>query len=101
MLGVGRTVRDGKLVEYELVLITERNGRLVYEAHPSGQAAAEFVAQTATDATVVFENPAHDFPQQVGYRRSGRDALLAWIQGTVNGAVRRVEFAYQRVACSP
>lgn len=99
MLGMGRTVRGGKTAEYELVLIAEQNGRLAYEAHPSGQPSATFLSMTASETSVVFENPEHDFPQRVGYRRDGVDGLQAWIEGQANGKSRRVEFAYQRVRC--
>ena len=100
MLSMGRTTRASRLVEYEWVLLRERNGVLEYEAHPSGQPSAVFTAEMATSSEVVFENPAHDFPQRVGYRRDG-DSLLAWIEGTNDGKSRRVEFPYRRVACQP
>ena len=99
MLGMGRTVRGSTLVEYELVLIKEQEGRLAYEAHPSGQPTATFTATTASDGSVVFENPQHDFPQRVGYRRHGADSLQAWIEGQANGKSRRVDFSYQRARC--
>jgi hypothetical protein len=57
------------------------------------------MATTASDATVVFENPEHDFPQRVGYKRNGSDALDAWIEGRANGKSRRVDFSYQRARC--
>jgi len=98
MLGMGRTTRDGKLVEYESVLIREERGRLAYDAHPSGQQPATFLSTTVTDSSIVFENPEHDFPQKVGYARSG-DSLSAWIEGSVNGKVRRVEFPYRLTPC--
>ncbi len=99
MLGVGRTVRADRLVEYELVVLREQDGQLAYQAHPSGQPSAVFLSKTVGDAEVLFENPTHDFPQRVGYRRDGPDGLLAWIEGTRNGQARRVEFPYRRVAC--
>ena len=99
MLGMGRTVRGSTLAEYELVLIKEQEGHLAYEAHPSGQPTATFMATTASDSSVVFENPQHDFPQRVGYRRNGADALDAWIEGQANGKSRRVDFSYQRARC--
>ena len=98
MLNLGRTVRGTTLVEYESVVLREQDGGLAYEAHPSGQPTAVFTALTATGSTVVFENPAHDYPQRVGYRRDG-DSLLGWIDGMANGKSRRVEFPYHRVAC--
>ena len=100
MLGMGRTVRGETLVEYESVLIREQEGRLAYEAHPSGQAAARFVASRATETEVIFENPEHDYPRRVGYRRDGPDALTGWIDGTINGQPKRVEFPYHRAACA-
>src|ERR1044071_8259282 len=71
MIGVGRTVRDDRLVEYELVGVREQGGRLAYEAHPSGQPSAVFLSREITDAMVAFENAEHDFPQRIAYRRDG------------------------------
>jgi hypothetical protein len=99
MLGVGRTTRDGTLVEYETVLLRQDGDTLAYEAHPSGQPSATFTAREASDSKVVFENAAHDFPQRVGYERTGAEQLLAWVEGSINGRERRIEFAYRRVAC--
>ena len=98
MVGLSRTVRGGELVAYELIVIRERGDRLVYIAHPSGQPSAEFVSTSLSEGSVVFENPAHDFPQRIGYRREGT-SLLAWIEGSRNGQTRRVEFPYRRAAC--
>ncbi|MFN8178054.1 MAG: DUF6265 family protein [bacterium] len=99
MIGVGRSVRGDSLFESEFVLLREQDGRLAYEAHPSGQPSAVFLSGDVTDSSVVFENPAHDYPQRVGYRRVGADSLLAWIDGTVRGQSRRVDFPLRRVRC--
>jgi hypothetical protein len=99
MLGMSRTVAGGTLREYELVVIRTTASGLVYEAHPARQAAATFPVKAQTDASVVFENLAHDFPQRIGYRREGTDAVTAWVEGTRNGRSRTVEFAYQRARC--
>jgi hypothetical protein len=99
MIGVSRTIRDGKLAEYELIVLREQGAQLAYVAHPSGQPPATFLSTRVTDAELVFENPAHDFPQQIGYRLDG-NALLAWISGSRNGQPRRVEFPYKRVKCA-
>ena len=99
MLGMSRTVGGGKLLEYESILIREQGGRLAYEAHPSGQPTATFLSTSVGEASVLFENPQHDFPQKIGYRRDG-DSLLAWIEGPADGQNRRVEFPYHRVQCA-
>ena len=100
MIGVSRTMRADTLREYELIVLRERSGgELAYEAHPSGQPTATFIAREHTDTTIVFENPQHDFPQRVGYTRRGPDSLIAWIEGEKSGKTRRVEFPYVRVGC--
>ena len=99
MLGMGRTSNAKGLAEYELTLIKQDGVRLLYEAHPSGQPTTTFVASVANGDSVVFADPEHDFPQHVGYRRVGRDSVLAWIDGKMRGTQRRIEFPYRRVAC--
>jgi hypothetical protein len=99
MLGMSRTVRGDSLNEYEFLVVREQGGRVLYEAHPSGQPAAVFHSRSLSETAVVFENAAHDFPQRIGYQRTGPDSVLAWIEGTVDGRVRRVQFAYRRTAC--
>jgi len=99
MLGMGRTVGAKGLGDYELTLIKEEDGRLLFKAHPSGQPVATFTARVATQDSVLFELPEHDFPQRVGYRRIGSDSVLAWVEGTMNGKQRRIEFPYARVPC--
>jgi hypothetical protein len=100
MLGVSRTVRDGRTVEYEFVLIrAATDGTLVYHAHPSGQAPTEFRLLHQADREVVFENAAHDFPQRVGYRLENDGALTAWIEGSRGGALNRIPFPMRGVSC--
>jgi hypothetical protein len=99
MLMAGRTVRGDTLVEFEQVRLFPRDGRLVYAAAPSGQTPAEFISTVVSDSAVTFENPAHDFPQRVRYRRAGGDSLVARVEGLRRGVLRGIDFAYQRVAC--
>lgn len=100
MLGMSRSVSDGRLVGYELVLIREDTTGLVYEAHPSGQESAEFPAILVSDTALVFEDLGHDFPQRIGYDRVGPDSLIGWIEGERGGEHRRIDFPYRRVPCS-
>ena len=99
MLGMSRTVRGGQTTGYELILLKEQAGRLASEAHPSGQASAVFLSREVSDAMVVFENLQHDFPQRIGYRLSGADALAAWVEGTDKGQPRRIDYSYSRTRC--
>lgn len=100
MIGIGSTVSGDSLLEYELVFLRGRGGVLTYEAHPARQATTTFTAREQTDSTIVFADPTHDYPQEVGYRSVGSDSLIAWIDGQLNGKSRRVEFRYRRVKCA-
>jgi hypothetical protein len=100
MLGVSRTVVGDSLREYEQVALFERGGHLVYAATPARQAPAEFVSIAVSDSAVTFENPAHDFPQRVIYRRRGVDSLLARVEGLRGGQLRGSDYPYRRVPCS-
>ena len=76
MLGRGFTTRATSVIESETIVLSERDGRLAYTAHPAGQPTATFLSRPSA-GQVVFENPAHDFPQRVGYSAGrGRAARL-------------------------
>lgn len=100
MLGSGQTTRGDSTIEYEHTRIFERDGRLVYSAQPSGQPPAEFIADSVGGLSVIFSNPAHDFPQRVIYRGVGSDSLLARVEGQRGGQTRGVNFSYRRVSCT-
>jgi len=102
MLGTGRTVKAGRTIEFEFMRIHEApDGRLLYTARPSGQREATFNQLRISESEVAFENPEHDFPQRVIYRRQGDTRLQASIEGTRNGVTRTVEFPMQRAKCEP
>ncbi len=96
MLGMSRTVRGGTTREYEFLQIRDVDGALAYIARPSGQAEATFRVKTLSASEVIFEDPAHDFPQRIIYRRNDDGSLTARIEGTMNGQARGVDFPYTR-----
>ena len=98
LLGMSRTVRGGKLMAHESVILRERGDRFEYEVSPSGQAITVFTSTEVGNGSIVFENLQHDFPQRIGYARRGA-SLEAWIEGPVKGQNKRIEYAYQRVPC--
>lgn len=38
--------------------------------------------------------------QPTSILRTGADSLLAWVEGTRNGTLRRIEFPYRRTPCA-
>jgi hypothetical protein len=100
MLGMSRTVAGNTTREFEYMQIREHEGRLVFTARPSGQPEASFGSILLTPSKVVFENPAHDFPQRIIYMRADDGSLLARIEGTEAGKARGVDFPMRRSPCS-
>jgi hypothetical protein len=96
MLGMSRTVHDGRVRTFEFTRIQEIDGRLTFFATPSNQAPAAFPLKSAAPGELVFENPAHDFPQRVIYRSQGENGLLGRIEGEIGGKARSVDFPYKR-----
>ena len=101
MLGMSRTLRGGKAIEYEFMEIREvSSGRLGYVAHPSRQAEATFPLLRGGPGEMVFENPAHDFPQRIIYRLAAPDRLIARIEGEQSGKSRGIDYPMRRAACA-
>jgi hypothetical protein len=82
------------------MLIRQDGDRMAFEIRPSGRAPVIYNATTLTDSSVVFENAQHGFPQKIGYRRAGDNAMHAWIEGDHNGDVQHAEFLYHQVVCA-
>ena len=99
MLGMSRTVAGGVTRSTEQLRIEQRDGKAVYVASPSGQATTAFTAATVSDTLVVFENPTHDFPTKISYRRVGADSLLAQISGPRGGKEAKIDFPMRRASC--
>lgn len=98
-VGVSRTVAADTLLLWEVMVIRPVAGELAFEATPRGQPSVVFPVVEFTDSSLVFENRAHDFPQQIRYRRRSPDSLYATISGMVGGRSRTINFEYGRVAC--
>jgi len=100
MIGMSRTVAGGKTVFTEYLQIREMNGQVAsivslgLNAKPT-----VFKLVKSSESEVVFENPEHDFPQRIIYRRESSDALFARIEGQEKGVNRSMDFPYRRTKC--
>ena len=94
MLGMSRTVRGDRTTEHEFLQIRDVAGKLSYIARPSGQAETTFPLLRASDSEVVFENPTHDFPQRIIYRKTA-GGVTARVEGSMNGQPRGFDFPFK------
>jgi hypothetical protein len=94
MIGVSRTVNAGKTVAHEFLLLRVGSQGIEYVATPSGQAETVFTATRVAAGEAVFENPAHDFPTRITYRKTD-GGVVATIDGLVKGKPRAIDFRYR------
>lgn len=82
MLGMSRTVANGATKEFEYLRIVERADGVFYVAHPGARSpGTEFKLTRSSDGEAVFENPRHDFPKRIAYRRGADGGLTAIVDG--------------------
>jgi hypothetical protein len=81
MMGVSRTVAGDKTVEFEYLRIEQRPDGIYYVAHPKARCpGTDFKLTRASATEAVFENPQHDFPKRIIYRKTD-EGLTASIDG--------------------
>jgi hypothetical protein len=105
LVGIGSTEFEGKLSSYEYLRIESRADGIFYVALPSGQKEEAFKLVSAVkddrdkSSTFTFENPQHDFPQRISYRRGTEGWLYATVEGKTQGQDRQVTYPYRRIDC--
>lgn len=100
MLGLSRSVKDGKASFYENMRFVEKDGSLFFVARPSSAKDDTFFKlKTKTATQWTFENPDHDFPQRAIYRNAGKNEMFARIEGKIDGKHQGEDFRYKRVKC--
>ncbi|SEK42721.1 hypothetical protein SAMN04488505_101178 [Chitinophaga rupis] len=90
--GWGLTLRGADTAFVEKLTILVKDSNLYYVADVSGNAQPVYFKCTAisTDG-FVFENPAHDFPKRIEYKREG-----AQLKATISGNGKAVEYWFER-----
>ena len=79
MMGISRTIAGDKTVEFEYLRIEQRADGIYYVAHPKARCpGTDFKLTRASANEAVFENPQHDFPKRIIYRKTD-DGLTASI----------------------
>ena len=94
LFGYSITMKDERLFfEFARIAPSSSGDGVSFYAMPNGAPPTEFPAKEVSEKRVVFENPAHDFPQRVIYERK-RKTLVGRIEGATNGAESSLEWKY-------
>lgn len=100
ILGMGRTVKDGRTTDHEFMRIEVRGSDYYFVAQPKANSAeTAFKMRSMQPTAVVFENLEHDFPQRVMYRLEKPGSLTARIEGMQNGKLKGINFPMSQVPC--
>ncbi len=91
--GFGYTLKNGDTTFSEKLEIIEKAGDLFYVAHVShNKSPVFFKFTTISDTLFICENPIHDFPKEIAYRRDGNNLYAHVAAGN-----RKIDFAFKRV----
>jgi hypothetical protein len=75
-------------VHSESIVLTQTKDELIYRPTVKGQnndEPVDFKFTTDTENSFTFENPKHDFPQKIVYKKVNDNSLVATISGTQQG----------------
>ena len=96
MLGLNRTVIDGRTAAFEYLRIEAAPDGIAFLASPQGRhPPTRFALIESGPQRAVFENPHHDFPNRIVYERRG-ERLDAGIAGQQDGQPISEEWSWRR-----
>ena len=100
MMGTSRVLAGGKVVFSEFVEVAEKpSGLVMTVALGIGTPGVPVTRIAAGPDEVVFENPAHDFPQRIRYRRLSDTSVVARIEGVEKGLAKGEDYPFRKVTC--
>jgi hypothetical protein len=95
LLGMGRRLNGERMVFFEFLRIEQRDDGIYYVAQPRGRAPTDFKLTRFDGSSAVFENPQHDFPKRVLYRKNPDGSLTARVDGGEAAPGRAEDFHYR------
>ncbi|MCA6423647.1 MAG: hypothetical protein IM568_12650 [Flavobacterium sp.] len=75
-------------VHSETIILTQLNNELIYRPTVKGQnndEPVDFKLRSESENTFEFENPKHDYPQKIVYKKVNENSLVATISGMQQG----------------
>lgn len=94
MLGTGLTGKGNEVRSFEFMRIADGPDGVAFWGSPGGQTPVPFPLVEAGPKDVAFENPKHDYPTRISYRREGK-TLIATTTGP--GGTDPQTWRYRRV----
>ena len=98
---VGSTyfINESDTLHSETILLEQRADSITYSAKVKGQnndKAVPFTLTTANTNSLVFENPAHDYPQKIVYQKSKSNGLVVTVSGMLRGKKNVEKYSFTK-----
>ena len=95
MIGMGRTIVEQRTAEFEYLRLEQRGDEIYYVASPKGRCpGTDFKLTRLVSEEAVFENPQHDFPKRITYRKTA-EGLVATVDG--GEGTKAQTFSYRKL----
>jgi len=81
-------IKEEDTLHNETILLTQKNDVITYSAKIIGEnndKSIDFKLTSMTENNCVFENPSHDYPQKIMYKKASNNNLIATISGIQQG----------------
>lgn len=96
LLGLNRTLTGPESpADFEYLRIESTPEGVFYVASPGGKSPTRFKLVQRGASEAVFENPEHDFPSRIAYKRAG-DKVTVRIDGRLAGSLRTRTWTWGR-----
>ncbi len=93
-------LQKGKETVFAETMALEQKGEnvllTVVTVNQNDEKPVTFKMISSEKGLVTFENKEHDFPQRITYSNPAKDSLHAWIEGTVNGEPKKIDFHFSK-----
>jgi Domain of unknown function (DUF6265) len=99
-VGQSYFIKDNDTIHHEMIQLTQDGENLIYLATVKGQnndEAIPFKMTKDNDTLLIFENPKHDYPQEIEYIKKKNQMLLATVSGLVKGKMKSDSYAMKKV----
>lgn len=92
-------IKEKDTISFESIELLQKGDAIFYIPTVKGQNKDKpitFKLTTSTDNQFIFENPAHDYPQKIVYKKAGPNDLIATISGTQQGKTSTESYPMKR-----
>ncbi|HEY0045697.1 MAG TPA: DUF6265 family protein [Flavobacterium sp.] len=93
-------IRENDTLHQEQIVLSQRGLAVNYTPTVKGQNGdkpVQFNMTSAEGSKLIFENPAHNYPQKISYLQITKDSLVADISGIQQGKPSAERFAMTKV----